>query len=307
MDGKPQRYQVNHDCDRSQLAVVLTVREWQLILPTLIQIGRFATGLIAIITLLAILEGCGRQPVPTTKVKPQKTTINVAAASDLKFAFDEIIDEFQRKFPEITIEVTYGSSGNFYAQLENKAPFDIFLSADINLPRKLIELGLAEKDTEFLYAVGRVGIWVRNDSPLDFEKLGQAGLMDASVHSLAIANPKHAPYGRAAEAALHHFGLYEQVKDRLVFGENVAQATQFVETGSADVGIIAHSLALAPRLKEKGRFWLIPAEAHPKLEQGGIILNWAKDHQACQQLRSFLVSESGQEILRRFGFERSND
>lgn len=242
-----------------------------------------------------------------SQIPEEPVTITVAAGSDLKFAFEEVAAEFQRVHPEVKIETTFGASGNFYAQLENKAPFDLFLSADVGFPRKLIEHDAAEADTEFLYAIGRVGVWVRNDSPLDLNKQGIEALTDARVRSISIANPKVAPYGRAAEAALSHFGIYEKIQDRLVLGENVAQAAQFVESGSADAGVIAHSLALAPSMKDKGRFWMIPIEAHPKLEQGGVILKWAKNPDACRQLRLFLISEQGREILRRYGFEQPKD
>src|SRR4029077_6100604 len=134
-----------------------------------------------------------------------------------------------------------------------QAPFDIFFSADIDYPRKLIDAGLADADSEFLYAEGRSVGWVPNSSPLDLETLGIRAVADPSVRKVAIANPQHAPYGRAAEAALKTLGAYDAVKDRLVFGENIAQAAQFVESGAADVGLIALSLALSPAMKDKGR------------------------------------------------------
>lgn len=232
-----------------------------------------------------------------------KSKIVVAAAADLRFAFEEISKEFQSQHPDIEIKTTYGSSGSLFAQLSNKAPFDVFLSADQSYPRKLIEDGFAAKETEFLYAIGQIGIWVRNDSPLDLDKAGIMALNDPSVKKIAIANPKVAPYGRAAEAALHHYQIYDAVKDRLVIGENISQTAQFVETGAADVGLIAHSLAMAPPMREKGRYLGLPDESHPKLEQGGIILSWATDSSACEKLRTFMTTEPGQSVLTRFGFE----
>ena len=227
--------------------------------------------------------------------------IAVAAAADLKFALDEVIEEFRKSHPSTQVETTYGSSGNFFAQLSNKAPFDLYLSADMAYPRKLIEAGQAVKESEFPYAVGQIVIWVRNESSLDVQK-GMDLLKDPAVKKIAIANPQHAPYGRAAEAALKHYGVYDDVKGRLVLGENIAQTAQFVDSGGADVGIIALSLALAPAMAEKGAFWPVPLEAYPPLEQGGVILNWARDRAATEELRAFLMGEEGRTILKRYGF-----
>jgi molybdate transport system substrate-binding protein len=172
--------------------------------------------------------------------------VRVAAASDLKFALDEMLEAFHAHHSDIHAQVTYGSSGNFFAQLSNRAPFDLFLSADVEYPRKLIEQGLAPKDTEFLYGVGRIVVWVPRPSPLDLERLGMQALLDPSVRKIAIANPKHAPYGRAAEAAMKTLGVYDKAQERLVFGENIAQTAQFVQSGAADLGI----MGLLPRTCE---------------------------------------------------------
>ncbi len=267
---------------------------------------------LVILVLFACLSGCDRGPAPpdsssksadippTSKVT--QTKMSVAAASDLKFAFEEVSTEFNKLHPEIQVETTFGSSGNFFAQLSNKAPFDIFFSADIGYPDKLIEQGDGLKETLFSYGVGHLGIWVRNDSELDPEKNGIAVLSDPSVKKIAIANPRFAPYGRAAESALKHFEIYESVQDKLVLGENISQTAQFVESGAADVGMIAASLATVSPLREKGRFWQLPTDSYPKLVQGGVILSWAKDREACDELRLFVTSEAGQAILRKYGF-----
>jgi molybdate transport system substrate-binding protein len=127
-------------------------------------------------------------------------------------------------------------------------------------------------------------------------------LVDPSVRKIAIANPRHAPYGRAAEAALKAAGLYDKLQGRLVFGDNVAQTAQFVQTGSADVGLIALSLALAPTLRASGRYWEIPRNAYPPMEQGGVIMSWAKETRAAQALRDFMLGAQGKAILQRYGF-----
>jgi molybdate transport system substrate-binding protein len=233
---------------------------------------------------------------------PARREVAVAAAADLKFALPDVVAAFGRQRPDVAVKVTYGSSGNFFTQLSNQAPFDLFLSADIDYPRKLIEQGRAVPGSEFVYAVGHLVVWVPNGSPLDLDALGLRAVLDPAVRKVAIANPRHAPYGRAANAALRHSGVYEQVKDRLVLGDNIAQTAQFVESGAADVGVIALSLALAPAMRDKGRYWSVPLDAYPRLEQGGVILTWAKDQDATQALRAFIMGEGGRAILPKYGF-----
>jgi molybdate transport system substrate-binding protein len=229
-------------------------------------------------------------------------TVRVAAAADLKFAMDELIKEFHAAHPGIRVLPTYGSSGTFYSQLSNKAPFDIYFSADVDYPNKLVGAGLALRESQFMYAVGQIVVWVPNDSPINVETLGIESLRHPSVRKIAIANPEHAPYGRAAEAALHRLAVYDSIKDRLVFGENIAQTAQFVESGAAEIGVIALSLAMAPTLSDKGRFWIFPLDTYPPLEQGGVILNWAKDMDATQAFRSYVISPDGRALLKRYGF-----
>jgi molybdate transport system substrate-binding protein len=228
-------------------------------------------------------------------------TLRVAAAADLKAALADIVAGFERQNPGVKVEVTYGSSGNFYSQLSSRAPFDLFLSADLDYPRHLVEQGLAAPDSEFSYALGSLVLWVRKASPIAVEK-GFEALLDPLVHKIAIANPRHAPYGRAAEAAMKKLGVYEKVKDKLVYGENIIQTTQFVESGAADIGLISHSLASAAPLRDEGRSWDIPTDSYPSLEQGGVILSWAQDRQTAEALRSFILGDSGKEILHRYGF-----
>mgnify|MGYP001248757012 CR=1 FL=1 len=228
--------------------------------------------------------------------------VRVAAAADLKFALDAIIAAFQQQHPDIKVEVTYGSSGNFYSQLTSRAPFDVFLSADLDYPKRLLAQGLAVPNSEFSYAVGGLVLWVPKASPIAVEKLGIKAVLDPAARKVAIANPRHAPYGRAAEAAMKSLGVYDKVKDRLVYGENIIQTAQFVESGAADIGLISHSLTTAPSLREKGRSWEIPPDSYPPLEQGGVILPWAQHRKAAELLRRFILDEPGKDILRRFGF-----
>ena len=240
-----------------------------------------------------------RGPLP-----PRGSTrlVRVAAAADLKFALDDLIAVFSTQHPDIMVHVSYGSSGTFFAQLSNRAPFDIFFSADVDYPRQLIAQGLAAQETPFLYAVGRLVVWVPRTSALDVARLGMQVLGEASVRKIAIANPRHAPYGRAAEAAMKTLGIYEAVRERIVYGENIAQTAQFVQTGAADIGIIALSLAVAPALKDSGRYWEVPLKSYPRIEQGGVILSWASDRAAAQLLQDFVLGPDGKAILRQYGF-----
>jgi molybdate transport system substrate-binding protein len=226
----------------------------------------------------------------------------VAAAADLKFALDELASEFRSKHPAITVRISYGSSGNFYAQLQNRAPFDLFFSADIDYPRRLADAGLAQNTNVFLYAVGRIVVWMPTNSPIDVEKLGIESLLAPSVRKIAIANPRHAPYGVAAVAAMKSLKVYDQVEPRLVYGENIAQTAQFVQSRSADVGVIALALAISPQMRDTGRYWEIPLDAYPRMDQGGIILKWTKEPEAARAFRDFVLGEHGRAVLKRYGF-----
>lgn len=251
----------------------------------------------AILAVPAAFDASGGQAPGT-----DRRVVRVAAASDLQFALADIAAAFEAAHPRIHIDAAYGSSGTYHAQILQGAPFDVFLSADMDYPRDLIAKGRGANEGAFVYAIGRIVVWVPRRSPIDIERLGIDALKDSRIHHVAIANPRHAPYGRAAEAALRHFGLAALVTPKLVFGENVAQAAQFVDSGAAEVGIIARSLALAPPMRGKGRFRDIPADAHPRMEQGGLVLNTARDADAAKLFRGFLTSPAGTATLARYGF-----
>ena len=230
--------------------------------------------------------------------------IAVAAASDLQFAIKELIVEYEKQTGH-HVKLSLGSSGNFYAQVQQGAPFDLYFSADIGYPKKLEEAGLTVPGSLYRYAVGRVVLWAPKQSPVEVSK-GLTVLRDAAVRKIAIANPKHAPYGRAAVAAMEQSQVYAEVKDRLVLGENISQAAQFIESGACDVGIIALSLAMAPIMKSAGSYWLIPAEAHPPLEQGAVIMKQSKQQDAARHFLQFMQSPQGQELMTRYGFTLPN-
>jgi len=257
---------------------------------------------------VCLVSGCGgaaQVDDESPKMQTAKRVIAVAAASDLRFALDDVVMEFQKAHPDFDVRVTYGSSGNFFAQLSNQAPFDLFLSADVDYVRQLIAKEAALAGTDFVYGVGRIVVWVANASPLDFQRDGLLALADPGAGKVAIANPKHAPYGRAAQAALEKAGVYDQVRERLVLAENVAQAAQYVESGAAEVGIIAHSLVHSPAMQGKGRAWSVPVDLYPRLEQAGVITSWVKDRAASDALASFLKGDAGRKILARYGFGAS--
>jgi molybdate transport system substrate-binding protein len=229
--------------------------------------------------------------------------ITVAAASDLAFAMNEIAANFE-KATGCGVRVSTGSSGNFLSQIENGAPFDVFFSADIEYPQKLEAEGLAAPGSTYLYAIGKIVLWVRNDSSLDISN-GFAALRGPGVHKVAIANPQHAPYGRAAEDALRKAGVYDAVKDKLVLGENISQAAQFAESGNADAGILALSLAVAPGLKEKGRFWRVPENLYAPIQQGVVVIRASKNPQGAQAFLDFIKTPATAALLERYGFVSS--
>jgi molybdate transport system substrate-binding protein len=244
-----------------------------------------------------VAAGCGS----AVDGPARRGRVRVAAAADMNVALAELITRFGASH-DVDVSVAYGSSGTFYAQLLNQAPFDMFLSADVAYPNQLAARGLTLPQSEFTYAIGRLALWAPSSSPLDVERDGLQALTGASIAHVAIANPAHAPYGRAAVAAMRAAGVYDAVSPKLVLGENVAQAMQFVQSGSAEAGLVALSLALAPAVKGKGRLFEIPDSTYPRLEQGGTILKWAVDVDAARALRGFLLSADGKAILKQSGF-----
>jgi molybdate transport system substrate-binding protein len=227
--------------------------------------------------------------------------ITVAAAADLSNVLPEIAAKYKNETGQ-EVKLVFGASGNLTTQIRNGAPFDIFFSADEEYPKQLIADGLADQATLYRYAVGRLILWVPSDSPLDLSKFGMRALLDPSVKKIAMANPQHAPYGRAAEAALRHYGIYDQVSTRLVIGENVSQAAQFVESGNAQAGLIALSHSLAPAMKSKGRYWVVPLDAYPALNQSWVVLSHSKQQAVAHKFLEFVRSPGGTSLLKDYGF-----
>jgi molybdate transport system substrate-binding protein len=229
--------------------------------------------------------------------------INVAAAADLHSALDEISAQFQRQ-SSAHVKITYGSSGNFYQQIQNGAPFDIFFSANTDYPKKLEAAGLTVPNTYYEYARGKVVLLVRSASQLDL-KQGLQVLLDPAVKKIAIADPSHAPYGQAAVAALKSQNLYDKISEKLVTGENISQAASFVLSGAADIGIIAKSLAVSPSADGKARFAEIPADEYPPIQQACVILKSSKDQKLAREFESYIQGQEARKILQQYGFEVS--
>jgi len=225
----------------------------------------------------------------------------VAAASDLNFALTEIADRFARE-QGARVELVFGSSGTLARQIRDGAPFELFLSADEAFVEQLVGAGLT-RDGGMLYAVGRIVLFAPTGSPLvpreGFDGLARL-LASGRVTRFAIANPDHAPYGRAAEAALRTRGLWDAIQPHLVLGDNISQAAQFATTGNAVGGIIAYSLALAPGLQERGSYALISDTDHPALRQRMVLL--ARASPAAERFYRYLQETTARAIFERYGF-----
>ncbi len=250
----------------------------------------------ALVAAAVTLVACTRRPARARRV-------SVAAASDLRFALADILTALRATEPTTAVEVSYGASGSLVAQITQGAPFDVFLSADVALPRGLCARGLADPRSLFLYALGHLAlVTALPPSSLDLSALGLRALLDPAVRRVAIANPAHAPYGRAAVAALASAGLTAAVTPKLVTGENVAQAFQMARSGAADVALVALSLTRAPAVRSSpGQVFAVPTDA--PIEQGGVILRRAADPASAANVTRFLQSPAARAILLRHGFD----
>jgi molybdate transport system substrate-binding protein len=227
--------------------------------------------------------------------------ITVAAASDLNYALKDLASRFEKKNGD-KVTLSFGSSGNLYSQIQGGAPYDLFFSADMEYPRKLASAGLVESSSLRAYAVGHLVLWVPNGSNLDPQELKMDLLLEPSVKRIAIANPQHAPYGRAAMAALESLGVKQKVTGKLVFGENVSQAAQFVQSGNAQAGLIPLSLAMSPAMKNAGRYWQLPANTYPEMQQGVAILSSSRQKRTAQAFIDYISLSEGATILEQYGF-----
>ena len=233
-----------------------------------------------------------------------QTAIRVAAAADLEPLLPPILEQF-RQATGIRAEATYQASAMLTTQIMNGAPFDLFLSADLSYPKRLIDAGLADtagspdSSTPISYAKGTLVLWTRKDSPLAPPSLDL--LRNPALKRLAIANPDRAPYGHAAVAALTSLKLYDNLKPRLATAENIAQAAQFVDSGNADAGLISLTSAMTPRMSSAGSYFVIPRDLYPPLEQGAVIISNTAQRAAVHKLLDFLLSPPIQAQLAKSG------
>jgi molybdate transport system substrate-binding protein len=227
--------------------------------------------------------------------------ITIAAAADLRPALEEIASHFQA-LSAAHIKTIYGSSGNFYQQIQNGAPFDLFFSANTDYPKKLESAGLTVPGTYYEYARGKIVLLVSANSKLDLKR-GLNVLLDPTVQKIAIADPSHAPYGQAAVAALKAENIYDQVSPKFVTGENISQTVSFVLSGAAAAGIVALSLALTPSTSSQVRFAEIPAHDYSPIQQACVVLRSSKNQSYATQFQSYVRSRDAATIFERYGFE----
>lgn len=239
-----------------------------------------------------------------SSVSAGNQTVLVAAASSMKFAFDEIIDAFRVEQPEIDIKVSFGSSGNFFSQISHGAPYDAYFSADHDYPQKLKEGGHADNNSEVTpYAVGSLVLWVPNHIPVKVMEEKIHTLLNPVIKKIAIANPRHAPYGRAAIECLKNLEVYSAAQSRLVMGENITQAAQFTQTGAAQAGIIALSLALTEKMQASGTYWEIPEDTYSPIQQSFLLLKTGKNRHGAETFSRFVMGPMGRAVLHRYGFK----
>ena len=227
--------------------------------------------------------------------------LTIAAAADLSSALKDIGDAFEKN-TGIHVRLSFGASGALTQQIENGAPFDLFFSADMGYPQQLIKDNQAEGTTPYEYAVGKLVLWVPADSPLDVEHKGIQVLLDPSVTKISIANPQHAPYGRAAVEALKHAGLYDRLSDRFVMGENISQAAQFVESGNTQAGFVALAHAAASSMQGKGKYWIVPADYYSPLAQGVVILSHSSHKKEAEKFLQYFKTKPVADTLQKYGF-----
>ena len=232
----------------------------------------------------------------------QEKPLRVAAAADLQFVLPQIAAGFEKASGK-KVELIFGSSGNFFAQIQNGAPFDVFLSADTTYPQRLIQSAAADANSYRVYAQGQLVLWLPQNSHLDPSKLGMKILLDPSLKKIALANPEHAPYGRAAVAALKSAGIGEQVKSKLVMGENISQTAQFVQSGNAQVGMLALSTAKALQEQSGGKICVVPQQLYPPLQQAAVIVARSAQRQLAQAFLNYMTGAQGQKVLNDYGFK----
>lgn len=235
-----------------------------------------------------------------TSVARSAGTVSIAAAANLVHALDALNAEFARVAPGVAVTSATGSSGSLVAQIQNGAPFDLFLSADLDYPRALIAAGLVDGKSLQIFATGRLVLWTTRPG-LKLPSIAGT-VRDPTVKKISVANLDTAPYGRAARQALEKLGAWAEAQPKLVIGESISQTAQFIATGNADIGFVALSLVLAPNLAEKGRWLVVPAELHAPLTHGAVLTIRGAANPAARQYLGFLRSAAARKVLEGFGY-----
>lgn len=238
--------------------------------------------------------------VASAQKPPQSRTLRIAAAADLQPLLPPLLTQFQQQ-TGIRAEASYQSSATLATEIISGAPFDLFLAADLSFPQRVIAAGSAEESLPIPYARGTLVLWTRNDSGLP--TLSLDALRDPAIKTIAIANPEHAPYGRAAQEALQHLALYDAVRSKLVIAENIAQAAQYADSGNAQVGFLSLTSALTPRLRASGHFIRVPAHAYLPILQGAVVIRNSPAFAAAHRFLDFLAQPAIRHALASQGLE----
>jgi len=246
--------------------------------------------------LLTLVWATACKDRPATTITSPSDEITVAAASDLTPAFEEIGRAFESTYKTKVVFV-FGSTGMLTRQIENGAPVDLFAAASMSYIDELDQKGLVVPDSKAIYARGRITLWTPAESTLRLE--GIKDLARPEVMRIAIANPDHAPYGLAAKQALESAGIWESVKPKLVYGDNIRQTLQYAQTGNVEVAIVALSLSI----QSHGRWSLIPEELHQPLDQGLAIMKSTNKEQSARAFAAFLTGPQGRDIMQKYGFK----
>jgi molybdate transport system substrate-binding protein len=252
------------------------------------KIARMARTAIVVALGLFLISSCRRST-------PPRSELTVAAAADLESVFHEIAQDFETE-TSARVVLSFAASGNLKQQIENGAPFDVFASANAAYVDDLARQGLIFPDTRHIYAQGQITLWQRRDSAVQVNSL--ADLAKPEVKHVAIANPEHAPYGVAAVESLRSAGVYDAVEPKLVRGENIMEALQFVETGNADAGIVARSISERPT----GRWIVIDSSLHQPLNQAICVIRSSRQEQLARRFLAYLGGAASQSVLKRYGF-----
>lgn len=256
-----------------------------------------------ILVFILILFSCDSKS-KNTEALNNKKDLKIAVAANIKFAMLDLIDEFEKKYPDINVKMISSSSGNLTAQINNGAPFDLFFSANLKYPKMLLEKSLALGEVK-VYAIGSIVLWTCIDG-LEIDNIENV-LKSEKVKKIAIANPRNAPYGIASETALKRLNLLELVKSKIVYGETVNQSSNYIHQKVVDLGFTAKSVVLTEKLKNTGKWVDIPKKYYDPIKQGVVLLKYAKENnpKISQNFLDFIYSDTSKKIFKKYGYEQN--